>query len=57
MAVVPKMWPGFATGAATCLSFVVGDLNIQLVGILGLIAVGITLTASPVVYQTVAIGS
>ena len=53
MAVVPNMWPGFATGAATCLSFVVGDLNIQLVGILGLIAVGITLTASPVVYQTV----
>ena len=53
MAVVPNMWPGFATGAATCLSFVVGDLNIQLVGILGLIAVGITLTASKVVYQTV----
>jgi hypothetical protein len=53
MAVVPNMWPGFATGAATCLSFVVGDLNVQLVGILGLIAVGITLTASPVVYQTV----
>ena len=53
MAVVPNMWPGFATGAATCLSFVVGDLNIQLVGILGLVAVGITLTASPVVYQTV----
>ncbi len=55
MAVVPNMWPGFATGAATCLSFVVGDLNVQLVGILGLIAVGITLTASPVVYQTVVI--
>jgi hypothetical protein len=53
MAVVPNMWPGFATGAATCLSFVIGDLNIQLVGILGLLAVGITLTASPVVYQTV----
>ena len=52
-AVVPNVWPGFATGAATCLSFVVGDLNIQLVGILGLVAVGITLTASPVVYQTV----
>ena len=27
MAVVPNMWPGFATGAATCLSFVVGDLE------------------------------
>ena len=53
MAVVPNVWPGFATGAAACLSFVVGDLNVQLVGILGLVAVGITLTASPVVYQTV----
>ena len=53
MAIVPNVWPGFATGAATCLSFVVGDLNIKLVGILGLVAVGLTLTASPVVYQTV----
>ena len=53
MAIVPNVWPGFATGAATCLSFVIGDLDIKLVGILGLVAVGITLTASPVVYQTV----
>ncbi len=53
MALIPNVWPGFATGAATCLSFVVGDLDIKLVGILGLIAVGVTLTASPVVYQTV----
>ncbi len=53
MAIVPNMWPGFATGAATCLSFVIGGLDVKLVGILGLIAVGITLTASPVVYQTV----
>ena len=53
MAIVPNVWPGFATGAATCLSFVVGDLNVKLVGILGLIAVGLTLTASPVVYRTV----
>ena len=53
MAIVPNVWPGFATGAATCLSFVVGGLNVTLVGILGLVAVGITLTASPVVYKTV----
>ena len=53
MAVVPNVWPGFATGAATCLSFVIGGLDVRLVAILGLIAVGITLTASPVVYQTV----
>jgi cadmium resistance protein CadD (predicted permease) len=32
---------------------VVGGLDVKLVGILGLIAVGIALTASPIVYQTV----
>jgi Mn2+/Fe2+ NRAMP family transporter len=53
MAVVPNVWPGFATGAATCLSFVVGGLDVRLVAVLGLLAVGVTLTASPVVYQTV----
>ena len=53
MAIVPNMWPGFATGAATCLSFVIGGLDVKLVAILGLLAVGVTLTASPVVYQTV----
>jgi len=54
MALIPNVWPGFATGAATCLSFVVGgDMDVRLVAVLGLIAVGITLTASPVVYQTV----
>ena len=31
----------------------IGDLDVKLVGILGLVAVGIALTASPVVYQTV----
>jgi hypothetical protein len=31
MALIPNVWPGFATGAATCLSFVVGDLDIKLV--------------------------
>jgi hypothetical protein len=53
MAVVPNVWPGLASGAATCLSFVVGDLDVTLVAVLGLLAIGITLTASPVVYQTV----
>lgn len=53
MAIVPNMWPGFATGAATCRSFVIGGLDVKLVAVLGLIAVGVTLTASPVVYRTV----
>jgi hypothetical protein len=49
----PQLWAGLATGAATCLSFIVGGLDVTLVGILGLLAIGLTLTASPVVYRTV----
>jgi len=53
MAILPNVFPGFATGAATCLSFVIGDFNIKLAGILLLIAVGLFLTLSAVVYQAV----
>jgi hypothetical protein len=53
MAIVPNVWPGLAIGAATCLSFIVGGLDVTLVGVLGLLAIGLTLTASPVVYRTV----
>ncbi len=53
MALIPNVWPGIATGAATCLSFAVGDLDVKLVGILLLVAIGFVLTGSPVVYQSV----
>ena len=43
MAVVPNVWPGLATGAATCLSFVIGGLDVTLVAVLGLLAIGVTL--------------
>ncbi|MGH2828161.1 MAG: Nramp family divalent metal transporter [Actinomycetota bacterium] len=49
------VWPGWATGATTSLGFLFnwesGTVNI--VTVLGLVAIGIALTASPVVYQTV----
>ena len=49
------VWPGWATGASTSLGFIfnweTGTVNI--VTVLGLVAIGIALTASPVVYQAV----
>lgn len=54
-ALAQNFWPGWATGAATTLSFAFnfGEGVIVPVTISGLIAIGIALTASPVVYQTV----
>lgn len=52
MTAVPWAWPGWATGAASALSFVIGG-NHVVYSILGLIAVGIAISAGPVVYNTV----
>ncbi len=55
MALCQNFWPGWATGGATTLSFAFGWDNapIVLITVLALIAIGIALTVSPVVYQTV----
>ena len=52
MTALPWAWPGWATGAATALSFMIGG-NYVVYAILGLIAVGIAISAGPVVYNTV----
>lgn len=52
MTAVPWAWPGWATGAAMSLSFMIGG-NYVVYAILGLIAVGIAISAGPVVYNTV----
>ncbi|HLU54752.1 MAG TPA: Nramp family divalent metal transporter [Pseudonocardia sp.] len=55
-ALCQNFWPGWATGASTALSFVFGmgeDAPIVPITIAALIAIGITLTLSPVVYQAV----
>jgi hypothetical protein len=54
-AILPNMWPGWATSAATLLTFLTGwsEDSVNLIAILALLAIGITLTASPVIYQTV----
>jgi hypothetical protein len=52
-AILATMWPGWATAAATIATFAFGGGDPNTIAITGLIAIGIALTASPVVYQTV----
>lgn len=55
MTVVPWAWPGWATGGTTSLSFAVGipESVVPVVTIGVLVLIGLVLTVSPVVYQTV----
>jgi hypothetical protein len=55
VAVVPFIFPGWATGGITLLSFATGlsEGAIPYVTILALVALGIALTVSPVVYNTI----
>ena len=51
MALCQNFWPGWATGAATTLTFAFGGGDVVTITVCALIAIGIALTASPVVYQ------
>ncbi len=51
-AFIPNMWPGWGSSAATIFSFLIGGGNIPVMTIILLVACGVALTASPVVYQT-----
>jgi hypothetical protein len=55
MTLVPWVWPGWATGASTTAGFVFGwsKGTVNVVTVLGLLAIGIALTVSPVVYNAV----
>jgi hypothetical protein len=55
MALFSWGWPGWATGASTALTFVfgIGTESVPYITIAALVAIGIALTASPVVYQAV----
>ncbi|MPZ53431.1 MAG: hypothetical protein GEU79_11990 [Acidimicrobiia bacterium] len=52
---IPWVWPGWATGATTTAGFVFGwdTGTVNVVTVLGLFAIGIALTVSPVVYNAV----
>ncbi len=52
-AIIPTMWPAWATSAATVTTFLVGGGDPNVIAIAGLLAIGFALTASPVVYATV----
>ena len=55
MGVLAWMWPGWATGGTTTLSFALGfsEDSIPYITIGVLVLIGVVLTVSPVVYQTV----
>jgi hypothetical protein len=53
MALLATTWPGWATSAATLGTFVFGGGDVNVIAIAALIAIGLALTTSPVVYQTV----
>ena len=48
---IPWMWPGWACGAAKCLTFLVGG-SVPVYGVASLILVGLVLSLGPVLYQT-----
>jgi hypothetical protein len=50
--IVPYMWPGWGTSGVTILTFLLGGGNVTYITCGVLVAAGIALTVSPVVYQT-----
>jgi hypothetical protein len=52
MALLATTWPGWATSAATVATFLFGGGDANVIAIGALLAIGITLTSSPVVYRT-----
>jgi hypothetical protein len=52
-AILATMWPGWATSAATVTTFAFGGGDPNVIAIAGLVTIGVVLTVSPVVYQTV----
>jgi hypothetical protein len=53
MAVLATTWPGWATSAATVATFAFGGGSANTIAVGALLAIGVALTSSPVVYQTV----
>jgi hypothetical protein len=53
MALLATIWPGWATSAATVATFLFGGGDANTIAVCALLAIGVTLTTSPIVYQTV----
>ena len=52
-AIVPNIWPAWATSAATITTFLLGGGNANAIAIGAMVLIGIALSASPVVYKTI----
>jgi hypothetical protein len=52
-AIIPNIWPAWATSAATITTFLFGGGNANAIAIGAMVLIGIALSASPVVYQTI----
>ena len=52
-AIIPNMWPGWVISAATITTFMTGGGDPNVIAIAALFAIGIALSASPVVYRTI----
>ncbi len=50
-AIVPNVWPGWGTAGATTFTYLIGGGNPNTIAIIVLLAIGIALTTSPVVYK------
>ncbi|MEB3369914.1 Nramp family divalent metal transporter [Saccharopolyspora mangrovi] len=53
IAITPNLWPGWATGAATIVTYVAGAGAPVPIAIVAMVAIGAALTLSKVVYKTV----
>lgn len=51
LALLPNLWPGYATGTATTVSFMLDGGDVILMTILALVAIVLSLVLSPVVYR------
>ncbi|MDQ4116836.1 MAG: Nramp family divalent metal transporter [Actinomycetota bacterium] len=53
-AILPNLWPGWASSGATVFTFIFGlaDSAVPLVATIFLISIGLAITVSPVIYQT-----
>jgi hypothetical protein len=51
-AILPNAFPGWAASGATMITYLIGGGSVPLIATIGLIAIGLAITISPVVYQT-----
>src|SRR5215218_10989088 len=51
-AILPNAFPGLAASGATMITYLIGGGSVPLIATIGLIAIGLAITVSPVIYQT-----